>query len=293
MNTLFQIVILTGFLLAGGLIWRLRLAPPARYTDQIIKLVLRALLALMGFRLGNSRALFARLPEIGLMATITAAGALLGTILLINLAYSLFARQARQADQAARSADRSVPTAARRLTQLRDPGLLLLMVVLGAAVGLLLPEFQRLDYGLVTGWVLNALLFMIGIQFAQSGLSLKTAFVRLDTLLVPLATVVGTLLGSLPVAWIFGLTVGKALSLGAGFGWYSLSGVIISNLGDPLLGAAAFLANLVREAAALLLIPFLAAGRYPYTAIGAGGATAMDVTSVLICQTVEIGRAHV
>jgi len=37
-----------------------------------------------------------------------------------------------------------------------------------------------------------------------------------------------------------------------------------------------------RESAALLLIPVLARTRYPYIAIGAGGATAMDVTLPLI-----------
>ncbi|MBU0955526.1 MAG: lysine exporter LysO family protein, partial [Spirochaetes bacterium] len=172
------------------------------------------------------------------------------------------------------------------LSHFKGPGLLLAMVLLGALAGLILPEYHTLDYGLVTTWVLNALLFMIGVQFAQSGLSLRSAFVRIDTLLVPLATVIGSLAGGLLVALVFNLAAGKGLALAAGFGWYSLSGVMITNLGDPMLGSAAFLANMIREALALLLIPLLARTKYPYTAIGAGGATAMDVTLPLIEQCI-------
>jgi uncharacterized membrane protein YbjE (DUF340 family) len=84
----------------------------------------------------------------------------------------------------------------------------------------------------------------------------------------------------------FGLSAGKGLALSAGFGWYSLSGVLISDMGDAMLGSAAFLANMIREALALVLIPVLAVTRRPYTAIGVGGATAMDVTLPLIEQCI-------
>jgi uncharacterized membrane protein YbjE (DUF340 family) len=136
----------------------------------------------------------------------------------------------------------------------------------------------------VTGWVLNALLFMIGLQFAQSNLSLKSAFVRVETVLVPAATLVGTLAGGLVVAAVFKLSAGKGLALSAGFGWYTLSGVLISDLGDPALGSASFLANMARESMAFILIPLLSATRRPYAAIGVAGATAMDVTLPLVEQ---------
>ncbi len=161
--------------------------------------------------------------------------------------------------------------------------MLLGIVLAGFLSGMAAPG-AAFDYSRVTGWVLDALLFMIGLQFAQSGLSLKTAFVRIDTILVPLATLVGTLCGGLIVAAVFRLSAGKGLALSAGFGWYTLSGVLISDLGDPALGSAAFLANMARESIAFILIPILAMTRRPYTAIACGGATAMDVTLPLIEQ---------
>jgi len=160
---------------------------------------------------------------------------------------------------------------------------LLSVVVIGFIAGLVSPE-AAFDYSRVTGWVLNALLFMIGLQFAQSNLSLKSAFMRVETVLVPAATIVGTLAGGLVVAAVFRLSVGKGLALSAGFGWYTLSGVLISDLGDPALGSAAFLANMARESMAFILIPLLSATRRPYAAIGVAGATAMDVTLPIVEQ---------
>ena len=161
--------------------------------------------------------------------------------------------------------------------------MLLGIVLIGFLSGMAAPG-AAFDYSLVTGWVLDALLFMIGLQFAQSGLSLKAAFVRIDTIIVPAATILGTLAGGLIVAAVFRLSAGKGLALSAGFGWYTLSGVLISDLGDPVLGSAAFLANMARESIAFILIPVLAMTRRPYAAIACGGATAMDVTLPLLEQ---------
>ncbi len=271
---------------AGALLYRIRLAPPPRVTDLFIKIVLWSLLFVMGFRLGNERELRSRLGEIGLLGLGTAVASLAGTILAVWAAYALYdVLRSRQSGQTARA--NAIITAGTgtgiSLAHFRGPGILLAIVVAGFAAGVIAPG-AAFDYGLVAGWVLDALLFMIGLQFAQSGLSLKAAFVRIDTVLVPAATLVGTLAGGLVVAAVFGLTVGKGLALSAGFGWYTLSGVLISDLGDPVLGSAAFLANMARESMAFILIPVLAMTRRPYAAIGVGGATAMDVTLPIVEQ---------
>ena len=50
----------------------------------------------------------------------------------------------------------------------------------------------------------------------------------------------------------------------------------------PTVGSIAFLSNMFREALAMVLIPLLARTRFPSLAVGAGGATSMDVTLPLI-----------
>jgi uncharacterized membrane protein YbjE (DUF340 family) len=292
MDAFIQILVLVAFMAAGALCHRLRLSTPPALSDRIIKLVLFALLFVMGFRLGNARELFSRIGEIGLLAAATAAFAVAGTVIAIFLSYAALdtLRSRRKSGLAKPAAVSEEPVVASPSAgapgwgHFKGPAILLAFVVIGTALGVALPEFRSINYGSVTGWVLNALLFMVGMQFAQSGLSLKSAFARADTALVPAATVAGSLLGGLAVAALFGISAGKGLALAAGFGWYSLSGVLIADLGDPLLGSAAFLANLLREALALLLIPLLGASKRPFSAIGVGGATAMDVTLPLIEQ---------
>ncbi len=295
MESFIQILILLGFMVAGAVVCKLRLAPPPKVTDIAIKLVLWALLFVMGFRLGNVRELHAQLGGIGLLAVGTAIASLTGTVLAIWLAYEVIDTVKKNHPGNHNKPNDSIngqkgkataPSALRpglAWSHFKGPSILLGVVVAGFIAGLLSKE-AAFDYGRVTGWVLNALLFMIGLQFAQSNLSLKAAFVRVETVLIPSATLAGTLAGGLVVALLFRLSVGKALALSAGFGWYTLSGVLISDLGDPALGSAAFLANMARESMAFILIPILSVSRQPYAAIGVAGAAAMDVTLPLIEQ---------
>ncbi len=88
----------------------------------------------------------------------------------------------------------------------------------------------------------------------------------------------GSLAGGLAAGFALNIRPGAAMSLASGFGWYSLSGVILTRLDSPGLGAVSFLSNMLRESMALVLIPFLARTRFPLLAIGAGAATSMDVS---------------
>jgi len=164
---------------------------------------------------------------------------------------------------------------------LGEPLRLFLLVVIGFLFAYFTPLFGwfREEY---TTYLLYALLFLIGVQMVRNEVDLKRAMLHPATFLVPLLTMLGSLGGGLALSGVFDLQAGKALSLAAGFGWYSLSGVLISEMGDPVLGAAGFLINVIREAIALLSISFLARINMPLAAIGVGGATSMDVTLPLI-----------
>ncbi len=293
MDGFFQILILCGILLCGALLARLRIAPPSALVDRAIKLVLWALLLVMGFRLGNDRSIAARLGEIGLLALLAAACAVLGSILAILAGYAIlgaFSASCASPPRPAHDAgfgpqdEYAQGYGAGRIADWRAPLALLSIVIVGFVLGLALPPLKGFDPSQATSLALYALLFLIGMQFVQAGVSLKGVFFRPETLMVPLATALGSLAGSAALIPLFGLGIGKALSLGAGFGWYSLSGVIIADLGDSALGSAAFLANMARESIAFVAIPLLAKSRFPGLAIGVAGATAMDVTLPLIEQ---------
>jgi len=166
----------------------------------------------------------------------------------------------------------------------KAPLRLLSIVVGGFLIGLIIPPLQ-FNPGIITEWTLNILLFFIGMQFRQSNVKLGEIIKSPATILLPLCTAIGSLLGGLLLVPLFSLSAEKALALSSGFGWYSLSGVLISNLGDPVLGSSAFLANMLRESIGLVLIPVLSQTKTPAMAISVAGATSMDVSLPLIEQT--------
>lgn len=288
MSGLIDIALLLAFLGGGALLARFRLAPRNAVVDSIVRYVLWVLLLGMGFRIGNNPRLYANLGTMGAMAFATALLAVTGSCLALYGA-SFFVPGLRREAAGSGLKRRAGQWSFRSrflgfFAQLKAPLKLLVFVVAGLALGLVLPPLS-FDMGKVTGWTLDALLFFIGMQFVQSGASLKEALASPAALAVPIATIVGTLASSLLLIPLFSLSAGKAMALAGGFGWYSLSGVLISNLGDPVLGSASFLANMFRESLALLLIPFLGRSRVPAMAVSVGGATAMDVTLPLIEQS--------
>lgn len=135
---------------------------------------------------------------------------------------------------------------------------------------------------------LAALLLGIGIDLGGNKKlwqSLKDKGWRI--LLIPFATGVGTIVASTLIAPLLGLALKEGAAVGAGFGWYSLSGVLLAKMSGDALGALAFLTNVFRELLAVLLMPALAKYLGYLTPIAAGGATAMDTTLPLISSVTD------
>ena len=104
--------------------------------------------------------------------------------------------------------------------------------------------------------------------------------------LLPLCTIVGTLLFSaLGVLVLRGFSLTDCLAVGSGFGYYSLSSVLIADLKSATLGVqgaaelatVALLANVVREMIALFGMPLFARWGGPLAPISVSGVTSMDV----------------
>jgi len=295
MLQMIQILILLAFLLGGALAASLRLAPKPRIVEISITAALWLLLFSMGFRIGNNPELVHSIGTIGLLGFVAAVCTIAGSCAVVWLMSRLspHAGAFRKQESAVATSfnapmesggGRGGKVAASLLLRLKPPAILLAVVVAGFIAGLLLPELG-FDPGIITEWTLNALLFLIGMQFRQSNIPLADMLKSPAVVALPLATALGSLIGGLFLAPLFSLPLARALALASGFGWYSLSGVLISNLGDPLLGSSAFLANMIRESLGLILIPLLGQTRVPVMAISVAGATSMDVALPLIEQT--------
>lgn len=135
-------------------------------------------------------------------------------------------------------------------------------------------------------YALYLLLFLIGLGIGGDRKFPRILrMVRPSIVLVPLSVIVGTGLAALGVSFLLrDLTVRELLAVGSGFGYYSLSSVIITQVHGPALGVIALLANITREIVTLLFAPVLARYLGKLAPIAAGGATAMDTTLPVITR---------
>ncbi|TFH86286.1 lysine exporter LysO family protein [Billgrantia azerbaijanica] len=132
-------------------------------------------------------------------------------------------------------------------------------------------------------WVLYLLLALIGCQLRNSGMPLRQILLNRHGLAIAATLAASSLVGGLLAAPLLALPWNEGLALAAGFGWYSLSGILIGDGLGAQLGGVAFFNDLLRELAAFVLIPLTIHRRTPL-AIGYGGATAMDFTLPVIQQ---------
>lgn len=160
---------------------------------------------------------------------------------------------------------------------------LILVVGSGLIAGLVLPI--SLDWvDTASEWILFVLLFFIGIQLRNSGLTLRQILLNKHGMVIAITIIITSMLGGVIAAYILDIPLFKALAMSSGFGWYSLAGILMGDAFGPVYGGASFMLELLRELVALVLIPVLIRS-YPLTSIGYAGATAMDFTLPVIQTT--------
>ena len=144
-------------------------------------------------------------------------------------------------------------------------------------------------------YVLYALMFQVGIGIGSNKkLKELVKSLRPKMLLVPMATIVGTLLFSAFASLLLSQwSVFYCMAVGSGFAYYSLSSILITQFKEPSiglqlateLGTIALLANISREILTLLAAPLLVRWFGNLAPISAGGATTMDTTLPIITRT--------
>jgi uncharacterized membrane protein YbjE (DUF340 family) len=141
-------------------------------------------------------------------------------------------------------------------------------------------------------WILYALIFFVGIGIGGDTDALQLVKrMHAKIMLVPAAVVVGTLIGSgLVSLFLTDISLVQGLAVGSGFGYYSLSSVIISKLHGETLGLVALISNLFREIITLLFAGVFARYFGRLAPIASGGATSMDSTLPII--TKACGREY-
>ncbi|WP_368541389.1 lysine exporter LysO family protein [Enterobacter soli] len=150
------------------------------------------------------------------------------------------------------------------------------VVVLGFLLGL--TGWSFLQHATeASEYTLIFLLFLIGIQLRNNGMTLKQIVLNRRGMIVAVVVVASSMVAGVINAFILDLPLKTGLAMASGFGWYSLSGILLTESFGPVIGSAAFFNDLGRELLAIMLIPGLVQ-RSRSTALGLCGATSMDFT---------------
>ncbi len=169
---------------------------------------------------------------------------------------------------------------------MKDSIIILLFFVGGLIFGIysFLPDFiMNNDLSM---YALYALMFLVGIGIGsnKNTISLIKSF-NFKIVLVPLSVIIGTFIGVILYSYIdSGISTRDSMAVGAGFGYYSLSSVLIAQAGNETLGVIALLSNISREIITLLFAPVFARYLGKLAPISSGGATAMDTTLPIITK---------
>lgn len=133
--------------------------------------------------------------------------------------------------------------------------------------------------------VLFALMFLVGISVGGSrGLLGKLRQYHVRVLIIPAGIVIGSVAGGLVCAPLAGMSLPEGAAVASGLGWYSLAGVMMTDIAGAQVGSITFLANLLRELVSFFSIPWIAKHlNYP-TCIAPAGATSEDTTLPMLVR---------
>jgi len=248
----------------------------------IIPLVCLLLLCMGLSVAANKKDVVARLAWSSLSAFILAVGGILGSAFVCSKGERFFQIGKSQGEKKVENEITVVHPSGPKTTLL-----FAICLVAGGIGGFVFPLLQGTWIESLTPYVLYGLLGSVGATIGGDRSTIQSLHsVQPVFFLFPLGSALGTLvvtglLGALlpRISWAEGMAVG------AGFGYYSLSSVLISRIVGPDLGVTALLANLCREAGTLLFGSFLMKKFGALGPIASGGATTMDTTLPVIILT--------
>ncbi|MFV5629307.1 lysine exporter LysO family protein [Acinetobacter oleivorans] len=153
----------------------------------------------------------------------------------------------------------------------------------GVLLGAIATQFN--SHMAFNSWYLLLLfIFLIGIELAFT--HFNRTWLSWKILIVPLAAFIGSCIAGFFNYFLLKkhFALNETLALAQGYGWYSMSGILFTQLHSAELGGIALLTDLFREIVAIFLM-YTMGWRFPRPAISSAGATSMDVTLAMVKQS--------
>jgi uncharacterized membrane protein YbjE (DUF340 family) len=136
-----------------------------------------------------------------------------------------------------------------------------------------------------SNYILAILMFAVGISIGlNKQVFKKVKEYHMKIFIIPFGTIVGSVAGGALSSVLLRMPLNEGMAVASGMGWYSLSGVMITNLASSRLGTIAFISSLLREILSFIAIPFLVRTLNVYAAIAPAGATSEDTTLPMLIK---------
>lgn len=245
----------------------------------VITWLVYALLLFLGVEVGANDVLMSSLGSIGIAGIIIAVVSTLGSCVCAMLLWHWAGKEMSKGVETVNSSIEKSDS------PLKSSMVVLTFFVVGICLGCfrVFPDdnVRDMSYG-----VLCVMLFCVGF-----GLGCKPAMLKRFSslsprlMLLPMATILGTVIACVLLSFFVNYSMASVLAIGSGFGYYSLSSILISQSIGTEAGTIALLCNIARELMVLLGAPLLLRLFGPLAPISAGGATTMDSTLPVIMRT--------
>ncbi|WP_016777949.1 lysine exporter LysO family protein [Anaerophaga thermohalophila] len=251
--------------------------------EKLVSIVVFALLFFLGISVGSDTRVVNNISSLGWKAIALSGGAILGSLLLAAMVSSFFTNDANKNRKPDRGTERVISI---KLILRNQSIWILLFFILGITIALnkLVPAYW--GNNTVSTVILYIMMILVGSGIGSDPRALEILrSTRLHILIVPVVVVVGSIAGSMLISFLTpDINATNGMAIGAGFGYYSLSAIIIGKISGNEMGVIALLANIFREVFTLVAAPWLVRWFGKLGAIVSGGATAMDTTLPVIVK---------
>lgn len=264
-----------GFLIGYSSLLNRRLI---RYNKYLTNGGLLILLFSMGAKIGMDDQVLSQISQIGFKAFLFALSAIVGSVLMVYIFFKKDSKSYKNDSFSSGENEGDEPVSH------KDTIIIAVTVIAGLIIALLYLDMKYISImNQISNYALIVLLFGVGVDIGLNK-EMMSYLVKYgwNIMIFPVLIAIGSILGTVIIGYLIGFNFNEAAAVGAGFGWYSLSGIILSQMHSVELGSIAFLSNIFREFLTFLILPFVVKKFGRAVSIAPGGATAMDVTLPVI-----------
>lgn len=157
--------------------------------------------------------------------------------------------------------------------------IIILFFAIGVVLGFSFDELKFVNQSDISEYILYALMLTVGVGIGSDKKALSALYRQeLKIILLPIGTIVGTLAGGFAVyPLISDIPLQDVLGISAGFGYYSLSSILLTEYRGAEIGTIALMSNIIREIFTILFAGAIVRFFGRFAVISSAGATSLDV----------------